>query len=374
MLLEDMQQNLILFDWFAFNTKLHTPQEIISLLGLGDLNWQQLNGAKGYRKRLYAESISIHYDGLPDMGVWVEMSGQGVRAFETYSKVDITDIFQLILVHSDKMHLTRLDVAFDDHTGILPFDQILADSLVLDDDGHRLNVVSRMRQLLPEGSHNNGDPRFAWSITHGKKSSEILLRIYDKAMERGFPDCHWVRCELQLNHKRADEFVRLLVDDNGLSVGDVYRGVVYNYVRYVDPSDSDSNRWRWPLKDYWQAFLGAASGIRLWRSPGKEYNIRNVESYVYGQACEAINTLIDIFGVLEFKAQIKDHAREVRPVKYQTVIDDYRNELLNRHAREQAARQLVDELERKGVQCTLEREREEDRSRLDPTQQNKNNL
>lgn len=353
MKVDEMKENLILFDWLAFNTKLHSPQQIISVLGLEALAWKEVNGGHGYRKRLYAECISIHYDGLPDMGVWVEMSGQGVRAFETYSEVDICDIFKLILDHPDQMHFTRLDVAYDDHTGILPFQRILSDTLDLDDHGIRQNIVSRTQMVTPEGSHCNGDPRFAWSITHGRKSSEILLRIYDKAMEKGFPDLHWVRVELQLNHARADEFVRRLMADNGLYIGDVYRGVVLNYVRYVEPSDTDSNRWRWPLKDYWQRFIDSAEPIRVWISPGKEYNMANVERYVYGQACESIKTLIDVFGIDAFRQQINTYAHDVRPPKYSKIISEYHTSMERRRAEVAAARSLVDDLRAEGVQCTI---------------------
>ena len=44
----------------------------------------------------------------------------------------------------------------------------------------------------------------------GSPKSKILVRIYDKAAERGFTDGrHWVRVELQLRDKRAGEFLKI---------------------------------------------------------------------------------------------------------------------------------------------------------------------
>ena len=55
------RENSILIDWLSFTSKIHSPEEIISLLGMDGCGWEVINGMHGYQERLYYESISIHY-------------------------------------------------------------------------------------------------------------------------------------------------------------------------------------------------------------------------------------------------------------------------------------------------------------------------
>ena len=74
------RENSILIDWLSFTSKIHSPEEIIELLGMEGCGWEVISGMHGYQERLYFNCISVHYAGRADMGVWLEMSGQGCRA------------------------------------------------------------------------------------------------------------------------------------------------------------------------------------------------------------------------------------------------------------------------------------------------------
>ena len=190
-------ENVLLYDWVSITSKIHSPADFIELLGLVDpsIVWEQVKGAHGYRDRLYWQFISIHFNGSDEMGIWLEMSGQGCRAFETYGHGDYDQLFQIVLDNPEEVHITRLDVAFDDHTGILDIDQICADT-------ENQMYISRSNAWQVTRSDGGN------SVTLGSRSSEILIRIYDKAAERGFDDGrHWVRVELQLRRERACAFL-----------------------------------------------------------------------------------------------------------------------------------------------------------------------
>ena len=103
-------ENLVIYDWLSFTSKVHTPDQLIAALGLAHVPWTETKGARGYRDRKYFSCISIHYNGRPDMGVWVEMSGQGCRTFESLSKVGWEGIFSFI--RDNGLKITRLDVAY----------------------------------------------------------------------------------------------------------------------------------------------------------------------------------------------------------------------------------------------------------------------
>ena len=304
-------QNTILYDWFSVTSKIDSPQTIAEWLGLGGLDWEIIKGAHGYRDRWYNGGISIHYNGRDDMGVWLEMSGQGCRTFESFGHGDWASLFEYILFEDSSYHLTRLDVAYDDHTGVLDIHQ-------LERDTRDLQLVTKWRRVSYEWSHEFRDNIDGICLNYGSPASDVKLRIYDKAAERGFTDGrHWVRAELQLRDDRASAFLAADAD-----LGSKFCGVLRNYIRFVDPG-TDSNKWRWPTKWYWERFLGAVEPLRLWSAPGVEYNLGKLESYVYQQAGAAAFTLLEIVGLEEFVRGLRRHSPRLA-AKYRQLIAQYR--------------------------------------------------
>lgn len=302
-----MEGDIILYDWLSFTAKMSDPYFIADLLGLSEVPWEVIKGARGYKDRLYFNCISIHFNGRPDMGVWCEMSGQGCRAFETLSTLDEKwqDLFAEITARH--MNITRLDVAYDDHSGTLDIDEIIQDA-------RKKEYVSKSDYWeIVESSKGQ-------TIQFGSPQSDVLIRIYDKARERNCPAGeHWIRCELQLRRERAIAFTRL-----GLSIGQSYCGVVVNYLRFVDPVDGDTNRWRWPIKPYWGEFLCHAEAISLYQAPGLEYNLDRCERYVIHQAGNAIDAYIQIRGVPGFLEELKKRTTMRNP-KYDRLVAEYRS-------------------------------------------------
>ncbi len=146
-----------------------------------------------------------------------------------------------------------------------------------------------------------------------------MIRIYDKAAERGLPETqHWVRVELQLRRDRASQFAFTAVSE---PIGTLFRGVLVNYVRYVDDPGTDSNCWRWPMKSYWAELIDQVGRITLFVKPGVEYNIRQLDHYVFDQAVNAIGASIDIYGAPFFMEQIQ-RKRSENP-KYRKLVEQY---------------------------------------------------
>lgn len=301
-----MEGDIILYDWLSFTTKRSDPYYIVDLLGLSHVPWETTKGARGYRDRLYFNAISIHFNGRPDMGIWCEMSGQGCRAFETLTKLDHkwADLFEEIT--AQQMNITRLDVAYDDHSGMLDIDEIIQDT-------RKKEYVSKSDYWgITESSKGQ-------TVQFGSPQSDVLIRIYDKARERCCPiGEHWIRCELQLRRERAIAFTQL-----GLTIGQSYCGVVVNYLRFVDPVDGDTNRWRWPIKPYWGEFLCWANAISIYEAPGLEYNLDRCERYVIRQAGNAIDAYIQICGVPGFLDALK-HRTIMRNPKYERLVEEYK--------------------------------------------------
>lgn len=278
------QENLFLIDWLTFTTTFHGMANIYDLLGMSpDMFTDAQVGRYGYSRRLFCGGISILYGGYNDeMGICVEMSGQGCRDFETLGNGNYTEIFLEILENPTQMHITRLDIAFDDHTGLLDVQHLCRETLAL-------NWVSRWTKYRVEYSDEGT------SCLFGSKQSEMYLRFYDKAAERGLSGVHWSRAEMVLKRQRAFEFIRILFDEHDGKVSGIqalFWGVLNNYLRFVVPSEDDSNKSRWETASWWSDFVGEAIAVQLFVKPGAEYNLYATERYVYNQSGNSLLTLI----------------------------------------------------------------------------------
>ena len=56
--MDSKADNIVLYDWLSFTSKIHTPEQIIDALGLSHVPWTNTKGAKGYQDRKYFSCIS----------------------------------------------------------------------------------------------------------------------------------------------------------------------------------------------------------------------------------------------------------------------------------------------------------------------------
>ena len=330
-------QDKIIIDWLSITSKGLSVKEMQELLGLQNAPWESGNGYHGYRSKLWYDSISIHYDGTPEMGVWLEMSGQGCRAYESYSsKKDIyktemyEPLFRLVVDNPKEFNITRLDVAFDEFSGILDARRIHNDTI---DQKYRSKADYFEAIYSSDGL----------SVNVGSTRSKVRIRIYDKRAERlakiSDPDQrsrieedipHWMRVELQLRDDRALEFIKTMAgcgkcskDGNPLSIGAVYTGVLRNYLEYgySVPAKGKSDKLVWHTFPYWENVLMGAEAISIYTQPGTEYNLSRCRNYVYNMAGNAVDALIKIEGTEGFLEGLK--GRHIKPnPKYIQMIED----------------------------------------------------
>ena len=293
-------KSLFLIDWVSFTSKVHDVLEIIELLGLTDCNFQAIKGACGDQDRLYYDGISVHFNGRADMGVWCEMSGHGCRVFETHGTGDYRSIFLTVLDNKDKMNITRLDIAFDDHDGLLNIQDIF-------DDTREKNFVSKFDWYKHEAGSEGT------TVYFGSPRSDIRIRIYDKAAEQKKTG-NWIRVELQLRDDRALAFAKAIDE-----ISKTFLGIMSNYLRFVEPQDGDTNNRRWPTTAYWQNFLKGAEKVTLYTKPGTEYNLGNLQEFVINQAGGAIDAYLKLLGMEELQKQLKNRSAKMNP-KYVELI------------------------------------------------------
>lgn len=311
----DNTDNRILIDWFSFTSKIDSPQSIIDLMGLVGVKFTECNGAQGYRNRLAFDGINIHYNHRINEGIWVEMSGKGCRAFESYSLTDFNHLIHYILdsrLDSRKdYNITRVDIAYDSFNGVIPINQFAKDVL-------NQNFVSKFSDKSMLVTCSAG--RVGYTIDCGSRHSDVRFRCYDKAYERGYlpeDNVSWIRFEIQLRDDRALNFLSLVDSDN---LGILFSGVVSNYLRVVRPS-LDSNKSRWPVKKWWIDFLHSSERISIFTKCDVDYNLEKCEDYVYHQCGNALDTLLSLKGVDSVLHELKSRKPD-RSEKYLKIIND----------------------------------------------------
>lgn len=288
--------NRVLYDWLTFTTKIHNLLGVVELLGFENVPFEQLRGRYCYADRLCYDGINIMYNGREDMGICVELSGQGCRNFETLGNGDYQQIFDLINENwnadSDKrqMNISRLDVAYDDFEKILDLNYLMLAA-------QRGEYVSRCKDVEVIFS-NKG-----CSVCHGSRlQSNVYVRIYDKKMERGRDDLdHWVRCEMKLKDETARGFISL-----GGDIRKNYFDVLNNYLRYVVPSDNVSNKSMLQTSPEWLRFIESWETVSIFDKPGTTYNLSKLDGYINNQLSGALATYINIVGVDTFVQNIND--------------------------------------------------------------------
>ena len=298
-----MQSN-ILVDWLTFSSKLDDVHSIIRFLGMEDCSFERCSGRYYYGSGLRFGNTSVYYDGLSaDMGVCVEMSGQGCRDFETFGTGDWHSIFERYVEKRPLVNISRLDVAYDDFDRLLDLDQLISDTFAG-------NFVSRNTHWnVQKGSRGA-------TVEHGCRGGSMYIRIYDKKAERRRSDLdYWVRCELQLRDKLPGNFVEALIQD-GVSIETLYFEVLNNYLRYVQPSESDSNKRRWETAEHWARFLQTGERRSIFVVPGVDYNMLGLHHYVIDTAGNAINTYIELCGQDSFLEYLKTVKKSKNP-KYE---------------------------------------------------------
>ena len=331
--------NKIIIDWLSITSKKLSVKEMKEILGLQHASWEEGRGYHGYKTRYWYDSISIHCDGAGDMGIWLEMSGQGCRAFESYSdkrdlyKTEMYEpLFRLVVDNPDDFNITRLDVAYDDFEGVLDGKRVFDDTV---NQKYRSKAEYWSATTSSDGlSVNVGSPR-----------SKVLIRIYDKRAERlaKITDAdqrqrieedipHWMRVELQLRDDRALQFIKTMAgcgksSSECMPIGAVYTGVLANYLDYGYSAKAKGNADKlvWHTFPYWKDVLAGAEAISIYSQPGTEYNLVRCRNYVYNMAGNAVDALVKIEGVDGFLAGLKD--RHIKQnMKYIQLIEDARRQ------------------------------------------------
>ena len=260
-------ENHYIIDWLSFTCRMGNPFEVIELAGLGKLNFTESDrGRYGYDNAYTLDGIiNVFYSSKrSDMGVHVELTGQGVRKYETIMEVDKVTWRQVFEHLRTFATFSRIDLALDEYEGLVGF----ADIIKKIEQGEHVGRCRSFKVISGRGS--NGE-HTGTTIYMGSNKSDLMLRVYEKNYERQAKGYEidvpiWNRWELVLKHEKANDFVTRYLD-GGHSFGSLFGGILADLIRFVEPGE-DTNKSRWQTSTWWSDFLAEAEPIQL---KGKEY-------------------------------------------------------------------------------------------------------
>jgi len=216
--------------------------------------------------------VSISASGLAHMRVALGYEGSAFRRW-------------LVMLASIGVRCRRIDLAFDDRSGVLDLD-------LMRDKWDRNEVSSRARVMTEVRDHRHDGERGGRTQYYGHRSSERCVRVYDKGAKEGVPG-DWIRVELEIKGDAAEVFFSQW-DAAGYGTGYAV-GVLCGVLRFLERSSTDSNRGRWPSSPFWRSFTEGADEIPL-VVPSACRDITDVQSWLVSQVSASLALLVECYG------------------------------------------------------------------------------
>lgn len=306
----------VLVDWLTFSTrKYQLPEDVISdVLKLDVGLFEAGFGMMFYQKSLQFDGISVFYEPIQransfDMGICVSMSGSGCRAFERYSESDFVSLFK-VLSEDDTSVCSRVDLACDDHSGLLDLDliaQYVSDGRVRS----RLSKYSIISSF--EGGLN------AKTIYLGSEKSAYRCRIYDKAKENGCPEGEiWNRFEIVLRDHYSDSFIDFI---QSMDLGLFISSFLKSKIDFIELDDSNISRCSLAL--WWTDFIDHFVGVEFSSDLSESSDdLTRLEDFFLYQYAPTFSLLYDALG-FDFFHKLYHEGKERRSSRKNALLDDW---------------------------------------------------
>ena len=277
---------LITVDFLSFRVRSVPDDDIFSFLGIFEqLEWR-VGGAcyNNYPDSLHYGYITIGINGTNGFDWYVNLSGQGCREFEDLMPDGWTwESFLFRLMSDDNVSFARLDIAGDERDGYFTIE--------------RLDRAIRLKRYASRCKCPSVTKYGREIVYVGSAQSKVLMRIYNKKMERGYsPEDDdgrpWWRCELQL---RDDYCMQFLTDWKTFGIGQAYSAHCNNHIRFLTRSNDGTNSQRISTVRWYADFLGTSEKLQFSSKVGSSYNLSKLEKYCTHVSGSSMVTLAKAF-------------------------------------------------------------------------------
>ncbi|MBN2005085.1 MAG: replication initiation factor domain-containing protein [Anaerolineae bacterium] len=292
----DGVKSLVSLDWIAFTVpketfeKSHGLAEFIESLQIpiseysdteaGRLGWKRCTEFDGLHGAFVA---TVGQDGT----AYVQLSAQAIKFYAALG----WDVWKWTryMVNNLMAKCRRLDIAFDDHGGLLNYGDIVKAV-------EAKNVVSRYANKYDPERKGSLSGTVGWTLYFGSYGGETFVRIYDKAKEQKLTDgTHWIRVEAVFRADRAHlALVQWMKNEfsAACAVG-LLRGLVD--FRITDESKKVHPE-RLPFVCWWEEFLGEAKAVHLGTDAKDPRKVSDYHEFLRTQAAAALALINDVYG------------------------------------------------------------------------------
>lgn len=247
-------------DHLAFTVKGSTSKEVQSLLR-GD--WVMRKGWRGYAnswERREGEAVTLMGANMPGCPgqVHVQLAGAASKSMPLGAIQSLMHYVKVV----KQGHVTRVDIAMDDFTGLLNVDHV-------EQSIEQGKMVTRSKEWSVQKSGNLKTGKVGKSIYIGSQQSKTRHVIYDKAAEqtaKGKPyEGSWVRVESRYQDERADVLMGVLCACTQEIIGAVAMSYLVGSMdfREITLEMSSWTKARAEKLPWWEQFTEAVKGLRL---------------------------------------------------------------------------------------------------------------
>lgn len=279
----------IIVDWLQFTLLRDDGLEtVLKILKQKKDDFESLEkGGLGYKRQIINNNVRLYFEGLPGMGVCCSVSGKGCRYLEAQGQ----NLWQLIfrLARSVKINITRIDLALDTDVKLINKVRQSVD---------KKKYISKSRNISYICKSLESSTRTE-TIYIGSRSSALMIRLYDKAVEQKLEDVDWERWEIVLKKKKIKEVIPLLERD----ISQTFRDILYTYFRPLQSVDSNKSRSK--VCKWYMDFLGSVKKISLYSEP-KEKTIEDKWLWLEKQVAPTMALLSEAFENTDFLGRLAE--------------------------------------------------------------------
>lgn len=313
----------VLVDWVSATFKNIEKYDLVDALGMDKDDFLELDyGSFGYRRSIGNNHIKIFYDGRHDMGIHLQMTGQGCREYENCKGFISWEIAFIKMIDLG-CNCTRLDLAIDDYNGGFSIKQIER-KIKAGEVVSRFKDATNYEKVRLRDGYVKGQ-----TLYFGSSSSRVMVRFYDKLAERinkgeVLDDDieSWIRVELELRKERAHKAMSLIAFEE-MAAGAVGMGVLKEYIRFLKRG-KDTNKSRWKTAPFWEKFLKNVEPLRITEKPVSK-TIEDKINWLERQVAPSLKTVAEAES-LDFVIHMIDQALDRLKESDLIMIDQYKNE------------------------------------------------
>ncbi len=311
-----MDKNELLIDWLEF-TCFQDCEELgseerkkLESWGFDLEKFENLeSGLMGYKKRMWGNYTQILFAGNTGMKTHIILSAKGVRAYEVNNKAE-----NLInMLTNEDLSFTRIDLALDIKDNSIEFKQLLEHL----NNNHVVTRFKKYKYVVEKKIKEDGQQILGETIYFGSRSSNIFVRIYDKAKQMQV-EGSWIRIEIVYKEDHANALA-LYIAQGKQNLGVLFSKTLNNYIRFVEKSN-DSNKRRWKTADFWERILEDSGRLKL-NFKGEEIDPKRTADWFKTKVAPSI-AFLNLYwgGDMQIVESVITGAEEKMSEKYKKIL------------------------------------------------------